>query len=145
LVIALIVALDQVQSTVLFELALVNLGVVLLMFSGLTLYFSIKERSLVNIINKYIGIADLLMLVVIALLFSPVNFIVYYVVSLILITAGSIVYLITKKNMQAEIPLAGAFSIILIACLLYAGITGNINFYDDALVMELLSPLILTT
>lgn len=145
LVISLTLALGEISGSELIRGAMVNLGLVALIFFGLTIYFSIKERSLVNIVNKYIGIADLLLLVVIALLFSPVNFIIYYVGSLFLITLGSVVYLVTKKNVNAEIPLAGAFSIVLIACLVYAGVTGNINFYDDELVLELLNPFLLAT
>ena len=143
-VIALVLALVQIPGSELLGSALVNMGFVGLIFTGLTVYFSVKERALVNIVNKYIGVADLLLLIVIALLFSPVNFIVFYVVSLVLITLGSIVYLIAKKNIKAEIPLAGAFSIVLIACLAYAGFTGDISLYDDGLVMELLNPLLLT-
>ena len=137
--------LMHVTGAELLDSAIVNLGFVGLIFGGLTLYFSIKERALVNIINKYIGIADLLLLIVIALLFSPVNFIMYYVTSLVLITMGSVVYLLIKKDMKAEIPLAGAFSIVLIVCLAYAGFTGDISLYDDGFVIELLNPLWLTT
>ena len=144
-VIAIFVALGKVGTIELLESSLINLGMLTLIFAGLTIYFSMKERVLINIINKQIGIADLLLLIVICLLFSPVNFIMYYVASLIVITMGSAVYLAYKKDMKAEIPLAGAFSILLIACLLYAGITGNINFHDDGLVMELLNPFLLTS
>ena len=143
-VVSLMLALGEINGFQLMQGAMVNLSLVALIFIGLTIYFSVKEKALTNIINKYIGIADLLLLMVIALLFSPVNFIMYYVISLVIITAGSAVYLISKKNVNAEIPLAGAFSIVLIACIVYAGITGDINFYNDEFVMELLNPILLT-
>ena len=142
---AVALGLRQTGSAELLESSIINLGVLALMFAGLTIYFSIRERALVNIVNRYIGIADILLLAVIAVLFSPVNFIMYYMGSLALITAGSLIYLVLKKDVNAEIPLAGAFAITLAACLVFNGVNGAVSLYDDALALELLNPFLFTT
>jgi Flp pilus assembly protein protease CpaA len=142
---ALALGLGQTGSAELLESSIINLGVLALMFAGLTIYFSIRERALVNIVNRYIGIADILLLAVIAVLFSPVNFIMYYMGSLVLITVGSLIYLVLKKDVNAEIPLAGAFAITLAACLVFNGVNGAVSLYDDALALELLNPFLFTT
>jgi hypothetical protein len=142
---ALALGLGQMGTADLLESSIINLGLLAVMFAGLTLYFSIRERALVNIINRYIGVADILLLAIIAVLFSPVNFIMYYVASLALITGGSLIYLLVKKDVNAEIPLAGAFSITLAACLICNGVNGAVSLYDDALALELLNPFLFTT
>lgn len=119
---------------------LINLGFIAFQMLCLTLYFSIKHRSFTNIINKYIGIGDLLFFTVICAMFSPVNFIAFYLSSIILITIISLGYVTIKKNSKIEIPFAGAMAVILICCFVYKNISGSVDFYNDTLTLELLNP-----
>jgi len=144
-IVSLIVGLGEISAADFVQSSLINLGILAIIFAGLTLYFSLKEGKLVYIINKYIGVGDLLLFVILAILFSPANFILFYTISLLLTVLGSAAFILFKKDNKAEIPLAGAFSIVLIACLIYAGLNGDINLYDDGLVLELLNPFLFTT
>lgn len=104
--------------TQVFRFALFNSCFMIFQLVLLTLYFSIKKKKITNIINSNIGIGDILFFLVLCLAFSPLNFTIYYLSSLIITLIGFTIY---KKKiigiMKAEIPLAGAFAISLILCL----------------------------
>lgn len=86
------------------------LGVQLL---TLSLYFSLKQRNLVNIFNGYFGLGDLLFLFSIAAYFSVVNYIIFYLLSLFLAIVLSLF-----REANAKIPLAGQQAIALLLIIL---------------------------
>jgi len=112
---------------------LINAGFVVIQFLSVTLYFSLKNRSLTNIFNRYIGTGDVIMFMIMCIAFSPVNFIVFTTLGLFLLTIiYGINYIIYKTNKL--IPLAGCMSLILI-CLFIVKITAGVDFYDDNLIV----------
>ena len=113
------------------QLFLVNCVFIFFQLICLTVYFSIKERKLNNIINTYIGIGDVLFFIVLAAAFSPLNFIIFYVFSLILTVVGVLLLKLFKPFSLKEIPLAGTMSLALIICFIYKYFHHNFNFYDD--------------
>jgi hypothetical protein len=114
-----------------------NLAFVLIQLAALTAYFSIKSRKPVNIINTLLGIGDVLLLIVLCTAFSPLNYLLFYLLSLAITIAGYIIYKILKGR-SGTIPLAGAVALVLLLCLLYSTITGRGSFYDDALALNVL-------
>jgi len=82
-----------------------------------SLYFSLKNRVWVNITKEYLGIGDVLFLFVITPLFSPVLYVMFYLISLLLIVAVAITVKIIK-DYQKTIPLAGLQALLLSGLLL---------------------------
>lgn len=117
---------------------LINLTFFLIQLLGLTLYFSWKKKKWINITKEYFGLGDVLFLIPLCLLFTPINLIIFFVVSLIITLISSFIYLfINKKNLNFTIPFAG---IIAICFLLKEGInlivrTSN---FDDFFILNYL-------
>jgi len=82
-----------------------------------SLYFSIKRRELVNITREYLGFGDILFLLVITPLFTPVLYMLFYLSSLLLIVVV-VVLMKMVKDYQKTIPLAGLQALLLSGLLL---------------------------
>jgi cellulose synthase/poly-beta-1,6-N-acetylglucosamine synthase-like glycosyltransferase len=92
---------------------------------------SLKERKVINILKTYLGLGDVLFFLVLTLAFSPINFVVFYLGSMLLTTiiyAGIILF---NKNKKTLIPLAGAMSLLLIVTLLVEQTTTSFQFFQD--------------
>ena len=114
----------------------INLSMVILNLLGVTLIISIKEKKIKNIINSYLGLGDILFFLVLTILFSPFNFIIFFMGSVLftsLIYGGIILF---NKNKQTLIPLAGAMSLMLIIALVFQHLNSSVNFYQDFLIFE---------
>jgi hypothetical protein len=94
---------------------------------GLTsLYFSARNRKFTNIFKSYLGIGDLIFFLVLIFCFSPLNFILFIIIS------GFLTILFyTGRKSKVLIPLAGSQSIILCTILLSTLISGIIQPYND--------------
>ena len=90
----------------------VNGAFVLLQLLVLWVYFSIKEKRTINYINKYLGLGDILFFIVLVLWFTPVNFILFFVGSLIITLIGTIIFK-PKSITSYKIPLAGIHALFL--------------------------------
>lgn len=123
----------------LLQYFLINIVFVLLLFIGVTIYYSIKNKKLTNIINTSIGLGDILFFIVLCSTFSTINFIIFILITLILISIiyGILIYLL--KISDKRIPLAGNMAIFLIILILLNFIVKVFNFYDDNLVLSILS------
>ena len=115
-----------------------NLSFIIVQLILLTFYFSVKHKKLINIINKILGLGDILFLVALAAYFSPINFILFLISSLtiVLITYG--LGLIFNKIQNKQIPLAGAIAIIMFLLVLIDCFPNNINYYNDTPIINLL-------
>ena len=91
-----------------------NLTFIAMQMVILFIYFSIRAGKLINLINTKIGIGDVLFFGALAFSFSPVNFILFYVVSLSIITISFLFIRVLFRNISPEIPLAGAMAALLI-------------------------------
>ena len=95
------------------------------------LYYLIKHRELTNIINRYLGLGDVLFVLAICPAFSPANFILFYLAGLILALATFFVLGLIQRDKNKEIPLAGVLSIALLFLLSYRFINKEFNLYND--------------
>ena len=96
---------------------LTNFGFIFIQILGLTVYFSIKNKNFVNIVDHQIGLGDLLFFIPLCLLFNPTLFLIFFVISL---TVSLIGFLLIQKfwlKKMKTIPLAGCMSITLIVFL----------------------------
>jgi hypothetical protein len=114
----------------------INTLLLIFQFLLLTVYFSLRTRSLTNIINKFIGTGDLFFFVFLSTAFSPFNFILFFILSLLLIL---IVYAIALKGnlKQYKIPLLGDMSIIYLVLLAIEYLHSGFNRFDDSMAVHL--------
>lgn len=87
-----------------------NLVFIFIQLICLYLYFSSKQKKFIPIQSLPLGLGDILMFFVLALWFSPINFMLFFVGSLLLTILATIVLQRTKKT----IPLAGVHAFMLL-------------------------------
>jgi hypothetical protein len=112
---------------------LTNLILMGLQYLGVSIYFSIKEKKVVNITNHYLGIGDVLFFIAITPLFAPLHYCFFLIGSLLLtllITGG--LYLINKP--LQTIPLAGFLSLYLVILIPATYITEYSLYFDQTIV-----------
>jgi len=81
---------------------LLNNGILLMQLLLVYLFYYVKSGMHTKIINKKLGLGDVLMLAALSFSFSPVNYIVFVFLSLV----ASLLITMVKRNKQT-IPLAG--------------------------------------
>jgi hypothetical protein len=102
-----------------------------------TFYFSIRRKRLYNIFDTYIGGGDILLFFIIGGLFSPINFILFYITSILLTLLIFGIFLILSRKNKYHIPLAGSISIQLMICLLLQYSLVPLNFRNDDAVKDI--------
>lgn len=107
-------------------------GFLLLQLVVLWLYFYVKYRKSVNLTDGYLGWGDILFLLAVCFYLSPVNYILFYVVSLIVSIGYALLARSLVKNEELTIPLAG-IQALLFVFLLIAARAGQLNLYQDSL------------
>lgn len=123
--------LFQIPANELMRYTMFNIGFVVVQLVILTAYISIKNKRLVNIINSYLGIGDVLFIATVAAAFSPLNFIIFYIAALLFTLLVFVVVNLLTKNFSKEIPLAGAMAAVMIALILVNQWVPGFNFYKD--------------
>lgn len=82
--------------------------------------------------SGYLGWGDVLFLLAISFYFSPFNYILFYVLSLLIVLIYTVITgLIDNKGKQLEIPLAGLQALILCMILILSIFYPNVILYDD--------------
>ncbi|WMJ72536.1 hypothetical protein RCC89_05085 [Cytophagaceae bacterium ABcell3] len=88
----------------------INLLYLIIVYSLVTIYFSFKRRKLINLAHNLIGAGDLLFFLIVAMCFSPVNFILFFNVSLVSV----FLLVLILPRLSNSIPLAGLQGVLLI-------------------------------
>ncbi len=91
-----------------------NVLFLFLVFVFTYIYFIIKKRKFIKLVDNYIGLGDILFLVVIAIYFTPFIFVFFFIFSMLLtlLIFGAIHIF---KNLEfSTIPLAGLIAIYMI-------------------------------
>lgn len=115
-----------------------NIGFIFIQLLAVTAYFCIKYGTFINITAKYIGWGDIWFLTVVASVFSPVNFIVFYVMSLLSILIIAITLRLINRNTATTIPLAGAMALILLMVVSVNSFNRGFDFQNDQVFLSLL-------
>ncbi|WP_208112289.1 hypothetical protein [Pedobacter metabolipauper] len=97
----------------------------------LWIYFLIKHKKPVNIANGYLGWGDILFLLTAAFYLSPVNYVIYYILSLILVLTYVVLKTSLSKKTDKHIPLAGLQAAILALFLIIDYISPKLTLYAD--------------
>lgn len=117
--------------------AFVNICFLLINFSLATLIISLNNQRFTNLLKSHIGWGDLLMLLCLSLYFSPVNFFVFYLSSLVFIAIATGTYMLLAKPKNYTIPLAGMQGMLLFACILSASLfdvkINNVQWFENYL------------
>jgi hypothetical protein len=120
------------------QTTLVNWAFLGLQFLMLSLYFSLKNRRWVNITKEMLGWGDILLLLCVALYLSVLNFLFFYIVSLI----GSLLIWLSgqaiAKQKNNHIPLAGLQAVFLNIFLMLDWYWLHLNLTDDAWILNLI-------
>lgn len=132
-----LLGIQNVSYLVLIKNFLINLLFILIQLILLFFYFVIKNKKIIKIINNYIGLGDILFLISICILFSPINFFLFYLFSLILILFISFITKYFIKNVSTMIPLAGYMACFLIL-ILSSTFFYNTNLYNDYMFLSTL-------
>jgi hypothetical protein len=112
----------------------INFGVIGIQLIVLSAYFSFKHKQYINITQLYLGWGDILFWLVLCCLFSPLNFIVFYMLSLCLAIVCSVLIPVFHAR-GARIPLAGLQALVLFVCLAFAHYK-EIALRNDELILE---------
>lgn len=94
--------------------ALINIGFLMLQLLIITLYFSVKTRKRATVIGEMLGWGDILFLIVIAFYLSALNFLFFYIVSLVGSLLLWLLWRLFSSEKNPHIPLAGFQSLIFI-------------------------------
>lgn len=97
----------------LWQSARVNLLFVVLVLLLLTAWFSLKEKRLVNITAQLLGWGDILFLVCMSLYFSILNYLFFYIASLLAVVIFWSAWRLLSKKDNRQIPLAGLQALLL--------------------------------
>jgi len=96
-----------------------------------TLFISMKEKRITNILKNYLGLGDVLFFLVLTVVFSPFNFIFFYLGSIFLTTLVYGVLQLISKEKQRLIPLAGVMSLLLLVTIVAEQLIPSFQFYQD--------------
>ena len=86
---------------------LINICFLLLQLTILTAYFSLKNRKWINLSKQLLGSGDIFFLLSIAFYLSVLNYLFFYITSLIVILSSWLIFQIKKEKKSRYIPLAG--------------------------------------
>ena len=103
---------------------------------GATIVISIKEKKLTNIIDTYLGLGDILFFFILTTLFSPINYFIFLIGSILLFSIIFSINLLISKKKKALFPLAGAMSVLLIITITAQQFTCSFNFYQDIIFLH---------
>lgn len=113
LIICLVIVRVQSQSlTELWQPVLINIGFVTLQLVILTLYFYFKNGRWINITDQLLGMGDVLFLLSIAFYLSVLNYLFFYITSLLIILSFWLVFQSLTAKKSDHIPLAGLQGLI---------------------------------
>lgn len=105
-----------IQKLILMEYLyyiLINGCILLILMGFLLIYYWIKERSIRNFVGKTIGLGDLLVFLTLCFGFSPINFVVFFLIGLFLTLIFHLLNTAIKPNANKQIPLAGYLALFL--------------------------------
>ena len=113
------------------KVVFINLAFLLIQSLLLLMYVSIKNRRLVALTDRLIGWGDILFILSLTLYFSFLNFLLFYITSLIAVIAAWLIWQSFKDKPNKQIPLAGLQAMYLLIVFTYCWL-----FYPGALMSD---------
>lgn len=118
---------------------LINISFLALQFVLVSVYFSVKNKGWVNITTDLLGLGDILFLVSLAFYLSVLNFLFFYIVSLIVVLLVWVFWQAIAKEKGKQIPLAGLQALVFIAFLTCAWWFKLIDATNDTWLVSLIT------
>lgn len=131
-----LVAVVKTNFLTVLEHALYNSIFISLQLFLLSLYFSIKQGKFTNIFKGYFGLGDLCFLISITVYLSFLNYVLYYMISLLSVILFTWVLQVVNKAGQGKIPLAGYQAIILLGLMLMDFYSIRLDLLNDSSVVD---------
>ncbi len=125
---AFFLAKNELPTTSLLSGAVFNILFIVMQLLVLTVYFSFKHRKLVSIFDRFLGWGDVLLFIVFCFLFSPVNFILFYMLSTFLSLCLALCWL---QKIDKRIPLAGLQASMYLIVLAINWVIPSFSCYND--------------
>ena len=100
-------------SEIVFDRILINLFILLIVSSGIVLYFSLKGDKIKNIMSKKIGLGDVFFLLAITTYFTPFTYCFFIIFGSFISIISKIIYDFIMKEKSLNIPFAGNLALIL--------------------------------
>ncbi|MBB2143996.1 hypothetical protein GM921_00735 [Pedobacter sp. LMG 31464] len=132
--------LHQLSETT--EKFISNLAFLTLQLFLLMIYFAIRHKKIINITKAYLGLGDILFLLVIGIYLSFLNFVLFYVASLMLIIIFELIKSKLLSSRNKKIPLAGYQSLFLCAYILVDQFTVRLNLTNDLWLLPFLNNIV---
>lgn len=118
----------------------INTSFILLQFLLLILYFILRGNKITSLVNKKIGLGDILFLASACFFFSPLNFLLFYCGSLFFsLLIHSLMAGTDNRKNSTTIPLAGWQSVFLLLFVSIYIMAGN-NFLSDEWLIKIIVP-----
>lgn len=86
---------------------LINIAFLGINYLSATVIISIRAGKCINLVKAHMGLGDILLLICLTFYFPPLNFLAFYIFSLVLITICAGIYLKLQKPLNFTVPLAG--------------------------------------
>jgi len=118
----------------------INVTFLFFLISAVTIYFSLKNRKIINILDTYLGWGDVIFFISLCFMFSPVNFIIFFTTSLMISLVISGIIKLFRSKYQ-HIPLAGIMASLLIPVLTVSIIYKQACF-SDVKIMSLITQIL---
>ena len=126
-------SLKEIWQSILFNVLFLLLQLLLI-----TIYFSLKSKRLINITSELLGLGDILFLLSMAFYFSVLNFMAFYLISLIESLITWLLWLTLTKHKNKHIPLAGIQALFLIIFLTLDWWILHFNIANDDWLLRLI-------
>ncbi|MEQ9064067.1 MAG: hypothetical protein RIE58_07810 [Vicingaceae bacterium] len=111
--------MSNLGALVLLKYFVINCLICLALFAVLKLHFSIKEGKRSKVIDRLLGLGDVLMILTFGLVFHPVNFIYFLFGSFLLTLVVHSLYVLFKSNSSRFIPLIFYMNLAFVSLLIY--------------------------
>jgi hypothetical protein len=118
---------------------LINIGFLSLQFLIVSAYFSIKNGHWINITADLLGWGDILFLLSIAFYLSVLNFLLFYIVSLVGVLLSWLAWLALSPGKDKHIPLAGLQALLFGLFLTTAWWIKPVNLTSDDWLLQLIN------
>lgn len=121
-----------------WQSAVFNVGFFLGQLILVTIYFSVKNRKLINIAGELLGMGDVLFILSITFYLSIFNFLFFYITSLIVVLLVWVTWQAVSAKKSKHIPLAGLQAILFTAFLICDWCLKPIRLTDDTWILNLI-------
>lgn len=112
----------------------INIGFCLIQYGILTLYFSFKKKSIINLADNLLGWGDIVFVLVLCFAFPPLMFFIYYMLSLVIATLIGFYFKLQNKT----VPLAGIQALVLTLWIIIISFIFHLSLNNDDWLIDIL-------